>query len=178
MVFRPEALIFQRARLLGRTRAEDRKLRKDPFGGPCLEGTLRKVRLTRHSERSEESWFSESSPVAGTIRAKSRSYNIRCRTRTRVAEMRPASHTNALGALFIPEVGQKVQVGNFSTVRKFTKLVRPPPQPRTGRQDHEVRRSVDTPSPSFAAAGCWWLGCVSCHRIQGKSSPNALCVTA
>jgi DNA mismatch endonuclease, patch repair protein len=28
--------------------------------------------------------------------------NLRCRTRTRVAEKRPASHTNALGELFIP----------------------------------------------------------------------------
>jgi hypothetical protein len=31
------------------------KLRKDPFGGPCFEGTLRKLQLP------------ESSPVAGTI---------------------------------------------------------------------------------------------------------------
>jgi len=36
--------------------AEDRKLRKDPSGGPCFEGTLQKP-----------TGVSESSPVAGTI---------------------------------------------------------------------------------------------------------------
>jgi len=36
--------------------AEDRKLRKDPIGGPCFEGTLQKP-----------TGVSESSPVAGTI---------------------------------------------------------------------------------------------------------------
>ncbi len=36
--------------------AEDRRLGKDPFGGPCFEGTLQKP-----------TGVSESSPVAGTI---------------------------------------------------------------------------------------------------------------
>ena len=48
---------------------------------------------------------SESSPVAGAIEG-SHPSNLRCRTRTRVAEKRPASHTNALGELFIPNVRQ------------------------------------------------------------------------
>ena len=52
---------------------------------------------------------SESSPVAGAIQGSNPCLNFRCRTRTRVAEKRPASHTNALGELFIAEVGGFVQ---------------------------------------------------------------------
>jgi hypothetical protein len=50
---------------------------------------------------------SESSPVAGAIEGFTPSKLIRCRTRTRVAEKRPASHTNALGELFIPSHAEK-----------------------------------------------------------------------
>ena len=50
---------------------------------------------------------SESSPVAGAIQGSNPCLNLRCRTRTRVAEMRPASHTNALGSLFIPSHREK-----------------------------------------------------------------------
>jgi hypothetical protein len=86
MAFRFEAHISAQGE------AEDRKLRKElTFGGPCLEGTLQKPTLV-----------SESSPVAGAIQGSNPCLNFRCRTRTRVAEMRPASHTNALGSLFIP----------------------------------------------------------------------------
>ena len=64
--------------------------KRTSFGGPCLEGTLQKP--TR---------VSESSPVAGAVKGVYPYKKIRCWTRTRVAEMRPASHTNALGSLFI-----------------------------------------------------------------------------
>jgi len=48
---------------------------------------------------------------------------IRCRTRTRVAEKRPASHTNALGELFIPEECSFVQHKVYGS-NEFTVLVR------------------------------------------------------
>ena len=52
VAFRMEVRCFS-----ARAEAEDRKLRKDlAFGGPCLEGTLRRPTLA-----------SESRPVAGTI---------------------------------------------------------------------------------------------------------------
>ena len=87
-------------------------MRKDPFGGPCFEGTLQKP-----------IGVSESSPVAGTIKSYQALCFFRCRTRTRVAEKRPASHTNALGSLFIADVCRKAQ-GGICGNRKFTKLVR------------------------------------------------------
>jgi hypothetical protein len=56
---------------------------------------------------------SESSPVGrddcAVHFAQITRLNLRCRTRTRVAEKRPASHTNALGSLFIAEDGRKAQ---------------------------------------------------------------------
>jgi hypothetical protein len=61
MAFRPEKRSFQRPAFLGRASAEDRKLRKDPFGGPCLEGTLQKLLIPPGKQ------VSESSPVAGAI---------------------------------------------------------------------------------------------------------------
>ena len=79
--------------------AEDRKLRKDL----TLEVLALKVPFRNLLV------VSESSPVAGTIEGSNPSNLIRCRTRTRVAEMRPASHTNALGELFIAEEGGFVQ---------------------------------------------------------------------
>jgi hypothetical protein len=45
MAFRPEKRSFPAHGILGRAKAEDRKLRKDPFGGPCLEGTLQKLQF-------------------------------------------------------------------------------------------------------------------------------------
>ena len=77
---------------LGHAKAEDRKLRKElTFGGPCFEGTLQKP-----------NWcFRIKSRGRDDLRVLAL-YCVRCRTRTRVAEKRPASHTNALGELFIP----------------------------------------------------------------------------
>ena len=78
---------------LGHAKAEDRKLRKElTFGGPCFEGTLQKP-----------NWcFRIKSRGRDDLRVLALSY-IRCRTRTRVAEKRPARHTNALGELFIAD---------------------------------------------------------------------------
>lgn len=78
---------------LGHAKAEDRKLRKElTFGGPCFEGTLQKP-----------NWcFRIKSRGRDDLRILAL-YCIRCRTRTRVAEKRPASHTNALGELFIAD---------------------------------------------------------------------------
>ena len=96
--------------ILSRARAEDRKLRKELI----LEVLALKVPFGSLLS------VSESSPVAGAIEGSHPSRYIRCRTRTRVAEKRPASHTNALGELFIPEecgfVQQKVYRGNGFTV--------------------------------------------------------------
>jgi hypothetical protein len=46
--------------------------------------------------------FPNQAPWPGRLRD-SIPLNLRCRTRTRVAEKRPASHTNALGELFIAD---------------------------------------------------------------------------
>jgi hypothetical protein len=88
--------------------AEDRKLRKElTFGGPCFEGTLQKppfplgIRLP-----NQVPWPGQ---LSAAFLAKPALLIFRCRTRTRVAEKRPASHTNALGALFIAEEGGFVQ---------------------------------------------------------------------
>jgi hypothetical protein len=44
MAFRSEHNATFGARILRQPGTEDKKLRKDPFGGPCFEGTLRKPR--------------------------------------------------------------------------------------------------------------------------------------
>ena len=59
---------------------EDKKLRKDPFGGPCFEGTLRK-----------RCCFPNEVPWPGQLRTSlRRSLELRCRTRPRVSKKRPA----------------------------------------------------------------------------------------
>jgi hypothetical protein len=118
----PLSQIIDSKALFGHAKAEDGKLRKDlTFGGPCFEGTLQKP-----------TGVSESSPVAGTIKGFNPSKNLRCRTRTRVAEKRPASHTNALGELFIPEDGQRAQEGIDFFERKVTGMV-----PRLSRPEQD-----------------------------------------
>jgi hypothetical protein len=80
---------------------EDRKLRKDL----ALEVLALKVPFRNRYSFWESA--SESSPVGRDDCAVQISQitrlNLRCQTRTRVAEKRPASHTNALGSLFITE---------------------------------------------------------------------------
>jgi len=63
-------------RILRQPETEDKKLRKDPFGGPCFEGTLRKL------------WcFPNEVPWPGRMRALSRALlRLRCRTSPRVAD--------------------------------------------------------------------------------------------
>ena len=115
MAFRFADRVFD-ARFWTHARAEDRKLRKElAFGGPCFEGTLRKPLFLLG--------FRIQSRGRDNLRAKP-PIHLRCRTRTRVAEKRPTSHTNALGELFIPEEGQRAQAGNLERVRRFTEMVR------------------------------------------------------
>jgi hypothetical protein len=66
--------------------------------------------------------FPNQAPWPGRLRD-SIPLNLRCRTRTRVAEKRPASHTNALGELFIPDEGGCAQQ-EVCTDSEFTVLVR------------------------------------------------------
>jgi hypothetical protein len=81
----------------GHARAEDKKLIKEL----TLEVLALKVPF------GSLLGVSESSPVAGAIQGSNPCQNIRCRTRTRVAEKRPASHRFALGSLFITRPAKK-----------------------------------------------------------------------
>ncbi len=63
---KPRATVWpsaSKAHFPAQAEAEDKKLRKDPFGGPCFEGTVQNSLIgLRFRIR-----LSESSPVAGTI---------------------------------------------------------------------------------------------------------------
>ncbi len=70
----------ERTPLSAHADSEDKKLRKDPFGGPCFEGTLRK-----------RCCFPNEVPWPGQLRTSlRRSLELRCRTRPRVSQKRPA----------------------------------------------------------------------------------------
>jgi hypothetical protein len=74
---------------------EDKKLRKERLlGGPCFEGTLR-------SGFYETNCFPNEVPWPGRLRLLSLNLDAgRCRE---MQQKRPASHTSALGELFIAD---------------------------------------------------------------------------
>jgi hypothetical protein len=84
--------------------AEDRKLKKELLEVLTLKVPFRTQVLSRNSG------FRIKPRGRGDSGNQSLLY-IRCRTRTRVAEMRPASHTHALGSLFIADECEKLQAG-------------------------------------------------------------------
>jgi len=77
---------------------EDKKLRKDPFGGPCFEGTLRKPCC-----------FPNEVPWPGRLKAFMPSETLDAGRARELQTIRPASHTTALGELFIADVWAGVQ---------------------------------------------------------------------
>jgi len=91
------------AQLFRHAKAEDKRLIKELFGGPCFEGTLQKLPVPYGTRLPNEV------PWPGQLRESRPLRNLRCQTRTRVAEKRPASHTNALGSLFIADECKFVQ---------------------------------------------------------------------
>jgi len=94
-------------------KAEDRKLRKEL----ALEVLALKVPFRNLLG------VSEFSPVAGTISGRNALKHIDAGRARELQKMRPASHTNALGELFIPEEGGIVQQKVYGE-REFTSLVR------------------------------------------------------
>jgi hypothetical protein len=101
--------------------AEDRKLRKEPaFGGPCLEGTLQKPQSANLGFRIQSRGRDDCAIHFFQDHALKSLDAGRARE---LQKMRPASHTNALGSLFIAEKGRKAQAGSFGAAGMFTKLV-------------------------------------------------------
>ncbi len=107
---------FLKARKSGRQKINKRTC----FGGPCFEGTLQEscYRLSLNESLVAEANFSGNLLMSAAIERiqKSRLAKallnqplpyFQCRTRTRVAKKRPASHTNALGSLFIARNPEK-----------------------------------------------------------------------
>jgi hypothetical protein len=87
-----KALGFKQPREGGRQKIEKRSL-----GGPCLEGTLQNRSFRRSNVLSVKILLFRIKPRGRGDSGNQSLLNLRCRTRTRVAEIRPASHTNALG---------------------------------------------------------------------------------
>jgi hypothetical protein len=54
MAFRSECKTPLSARIFRQPETEDKKLRKDPFGGPCFEGTLRNRFAFRMKSRGRD----------------------------------------------------------------------------------------------------------------------------
>ena len=116
---------------MGHARAEDKKLIKElTYGGPCLEGTLQEPAIAPLLNRSlvAEANFSgiySMSAASEKIQPADSKLpeNIKFAGRARELRKRPTSHPIALGLLFIPEVGEKVQGGIDFFARKFMALV-------------------------------------------------------
>jgi hypothetical protein len=95
MVFRSET-----TPLSAHADTEDKELRKDPFGGPCFEGTLRK----RCCLPNEVPW-------PGRLRTsfKTLSVNLDAGRDQEFHKNDRLSHTSALGELFIADEEKKAQ---------------------------------------------------------------------
>ena len=102
------------------------------YGGPCLEGTLQESAAAPLPNRSlvAEANFSGiylMSAASEKIQPADHELpeNIKFAGRARELRKRPTSHPIALGSLFIPEVGEKVQGGIDFFARKFMAVVPP-----------------------------------------------------
>jgi len=102
-------------------RTEDRKLRKDPF----LEVLALKVpfgalcwKLLCFSR------FPNEVPWPGRLRGYTPSQILDAGQRRELQTIRPASHTTALGGLFIADEREELQGGNYKAA-ELTGLIRP-----------------------------------------------------
>ena len=94
--------------------------------------------------------FPNRAPWPGRFRESIPCLNFRCRTRTRVAKKRPASHTHALGELFIPDQLEKAQGGSEKNASALTGKV-PAPLIRwlCARCARQKFRCLGTPTSFF-----------------------------
>jgi hypothetical protein len=140
MVFRSET-----TPLSAHADTEDKELRKDPLGGPCFEGTLRK----RCCLPNEVPW-------PGRLRTsfKTLSANLDAGRDREFHKNDRLSHTSALGEVFIAEEWKKVQgeIKKNARIYQFNSQVEVERDPESSGCDRmDCRRQL---SPMSILRGC------------------------